>query len=596
MTIAHNTEIQKYSMVDTACSKTGSRHHVHCTQYTDTKVQHGGYSLLKDGLSTPCTLHTIQRYQNTAWWIQPAQRRALNTMYITHNTQIPKYSMVDTACSKTGSQHHVHYTQYTDTKVQHGGYSLLKDGLSTPCTLHTIQRYKNTAWWIQPAQRRALDTMYIAHNTQIPKYSMVDTACSKTGSQHHVHYTQYTDTKVQHGGYSLLKDGLSTLCTLHIIHRYQSTAWWIQPAQRRALDTMYIAHNTQIPKYSMVDTACSKTGSQHHVHCTQYRDTKVQHGGYSLLKDGLSTPCTLHTIQRYQSTAWWIQPAQRRALNTMYIAHNTQIPKYSMVDTACSKTGSRHHVHYTQYRDTKVQHGGYSLLKDGLSTPCTLHTIQRYQSTAWWIQPAQRRALDTMYIAHNTQIPKYSMVDTACSKTGSRHHVHYTQYRDTKVQHGGYSLLKDGLSTPCTLHTIQRYQSTAWWIQPAQRRALDTMYIAHNTQIPKYSMVDTACSKTGSQHHVHCTQYRDTKVQHGGYSLLKDRLSTPCTLHTIHRYRNTAWWIQPAQRRALNTMYIAHIHRYRNTAWWIQPAQRRALDTMYIAHNTKWKYYILNIA
>ena len=88
------------------------------------------------------------------------------------------------------------------------------------------------------------------------------------------------------------------------------------------------------------------------------------------------------------------------------------------------------------------------------------------------------------------------------------------------------------LSTPCTLHTIHRHKSTAWWIQPAQRRALDTMYIAHNTQIQKYSMVDTACSKMGSRHHVHCTQYTDTKIQHGGYSLLKDRLSTPCTLHT----------------------------------------------------------------
>ena len=254
----------------------------------------------------------------------------------------------------------------------------------------------------------------------------------------------------------------------------------------------------------------------------------------------------------------------------MYIANNTQIQKYSMVDTACSKTGSQHHVHCTQYRDTKVQHGGYSLLKDGLSTPCTLHTLHRYQSTAWWIQPAQRQALDTMNIVHNTQIQKYSMVDTACSKTGSRHHVHCTQYRDTKVQHGGYSLLKDGLSTPCTLHTIHRYQSTAWWIQPAQRRALDTMYIAHNTEIPKYSMVDTACSKTGSRHHVHCTQCTDTKVQHGGYSLLKDGLLTPCKLHTIHRYRNTAWWIQPAQRRALNTMHIAHNTEIKkNTAWWI---------------------------
>ena len=134
----------------------------------------------------------------------------------------------------------------------------------------------------------------------------------------------------------------------------------------------------------------------------------------------------------------------------MYIAHNTQIRKYSMVDTACSKTGSRHHVHSTQYRDKKIQHGGYSLLKDRLSTPCTLHTIHRYQNTAWWIQPAQRWALDTMYIAHNTQIRKYSMVDTACSKTGSRHHVHSTQYTDKKIQYGGYSLLKDGLSTPCT--------------------------------------------------------------------------------------------------------------------------------------------------
>ena len=153
-----------------------------------------------------------------------------------------------------------------------------------------------------------------------------------------------------------------------------------------------------------------------------------------------------------------------------------------------------------------------------------------------------------MYIAHNTQIPKYSVVDTACSKTGSRHHVHSTQYTDTKIQNGGYSLLKDGLSTPCTLHTIHRYKNTAWWIQPAQRRALDTMYIAHNTQIPKYSVVDTACSKTGSRHHVHSTQYTDTKIQNGGYSLLKDGLSTPCTLHTIHRYKNTAWWIQPAQR------------------------------------------------
>ena len=149
-----------------------------------------------------------------------------------------------------------------------------------------------------------------------------------------------------------------------------------------------------------------------------------------------------------------------------------------------------------------------------------------------------------MYIAHNTQIPKYSMVDTACSKTGSRHHVHCTQYTDTK-----YSMVDTACSKTAsrhhvrTLHTIHRYKNTSWWIQPAQRRALDTMYIAHNTQ-----MVDTACSKTGSRHHVHSTQYTDTKIQHGGYSLLKDRLSTPCTLHTIHRYKNTAWWIQPAQR------------------------------------------------
>ena len=161
-----------------------------------------------------------------------------------------------------------------------------------------------------------------------------------------------------------------------------------------------------------------------------------------------------------------------------------------------------------------------------------------------------------MYIAHNT-----------C--------------RDTEIQHGGYSLLKDGLLTPhtYTLHTTQRYRNTTWWKQPARRRVLDTMYVHctqyRDTEIQKYNMADTACSKTGSQHHVHCTQHRDTEIQHGGYSLLKDRLSTPCTLHTSQRYRNTT------------------------CIWWIQPAQRRALDTMYIAHNTKWKYYNnpkLNIA
>ena len=103
--------------------------------------------------------------------------------------------------------------------------------------------------------------------------------------------------------------------------------------------------NMDVQKYNMVDTACSKTGSRHHVHCTQHRDTEIHHGGYSLLKDGLSTPCTLHTTQRYRNTPWWIQPAQRRALDTMYTAHNTEIQKYNMVDTACSKTGSRHHVH-----------------------------------------------------------------------------------------------------------------------------------------------------------------------------------------------------------------------------------------------------------
>ena len=238
------------------------------------------------------------------------------------------------------------------------------------CTQH-VQRYRNTTWWIQPAQRRALDTM-------------------------HVHCTQY-------------------------MQRHRNTTWRIQPAQRRALDTMNIAHNTEIQIDNMVDTACSKTGSRHHVHCTQQRDTDRQHGGYSLLEDGLSTPCTLHTTQRYRNTTWWIQPAQRRALDTMYIAHNKELQKYNMVDTACSKTGSRHHVHCTQHRDTDIQHGGYSLLKDGLSTPCTLHTTKRYRYTTWWIQPAQRRALDTMYIAHNTEIQKYNMVDTACSKTGSRH-------------------------------------------------------------------------------------------------------------------------------------------------------------------------------
>ena len=141
---------------------------------------------------------------------------------------------------------------------------------------------------------------------------------------------------------------------------YQNTSWWIQPAQRWALDTMYIAHNTEIPKYIMVDTACSKMGSRHHVHCTQYTDTKIQYDGYSLLKDGLLTPCTLHTIQRYKNTAWWIQPAQRWALDTMYIAHNTKIQKYNMVDTACSKTGSRHHVHYTQYK-MEILYSKYSL-------------------------------------------------------------------------------------------------------------------------------------------------------------------------------------------------------------------------------------------
>ena len=310
-------------------------------------------------------------------------------------------------------------------------------------------------------------------------------------------------TEIQHGGYSLLKDGLSTPCTQHTTQRYRNTTWWIQPAQRRALDTMYTVHNTKIQKYNMADTACSKTGSRHHVHCTQHKDTEIQHGGYSLLKDGLSTPCTLYTTQRYRNTTWWIQPAQRRALNTMYIAHNKEIQKYSMVDTACSKTGSQHHVHNTQHKDTEIQHGGYSLLKDGLSTPCTLYTTQRYRNTTWWIQPAQRRALDTMYTTHNTKIQKYNMVDTACSKTGSRHHVHCTQHRDTEIQHGGYSLLKDGLSTPCTLHTTKRYRNTTWRIQPAQRRALDTMYIAHNKEIQKYNMADTACSKTGSRHHVH---------------------------------------------------------------------------------------------
>ena len=323
----------------------------------------------------------------------------------------------------------------------------------------------------------------------------------------------YGCTEIQHGRYSLLKDGLSTPCTQHIIQRYRNTTWWIQPAQRRALDTMYIAHNTEIQNYNMhmVDTACSETGSRHHVHCTQQRHTEIQRGGYSLLKDGLSTPCTLHTTQRYRNTTWWIQPAQRRALDTMYIAHNKEIQKYNVVDTACSKTGSRHHVHCTQHRDTEIQHGGYSLLKDGLSTPCTLHTTQRYRNTTWWIQPAQRRALDTMYIAHNTEIQIYNMVDTACSKTGSRHHVR-------------------------TLHII-------------------------HAEIQKYNMTDTACSKTGSRHHVHCTQHKDTEIQYayGGYSLLEDGLSTPCTLHTTQRYRNTTWWIQPAQRRALDTMYI-HEH------------------------------------
>ena len=189
------------------------------------------------------------------------------------------------------------------------------------------------------------------------------------------------------------------------------------------------------------------------------------------------------SIWMYRNTTWRIQPAQRRALNTMYTTHNTEIQKYNMVDTACSKTGSRHHVHCTQHKDTELQHayGGYSLLEDGLSTPCTLHTTKTYRNTTWWIQPAQRRALDTMYIAHNTEIQKYNMVDTACSKTGSRHHVHCTQHRDTEIQHGGYSLLKDGLSTPCTLHTTKTYRNTTWWIQPAQRRALDTMYV-HCTQ------------------------------------------------------------------------------------------------------------------
>ena len=179
---------------------------------------------------------------------------------------------------------------------------------------------------------------------------------------------------------------------------------------------------------------CLKICWQHHDHCTQYRDTKIQHGGYSLLKDGLSTPCTLHTIHRYQSTAWWVQPAQRRALDTMYIAHNTQIQNTAWwIQPAQRRALDTMYVHCTQFTDTKIHHGGYSLLKDGLSTPCTLHTIHRYKNTEWWIQPAQRRALDTMYIAHNTQIQKYSLVDTACSKTGSRHHVHCTQYTDTKV-------------------------------------------------------------------------------------------------------------------------------------------------------------------
>ena len=157
-------------------------------------------------------------------------------------------------CLKICCQHHVHCTQH-------------------------MQKYRNTTWWIQPAQRRALDTTYVytAHNTEI-----------------------------QHGGNSLLEDGLLTPCT-------------------------YIAHNTEIQKYNMVDTACSKTGSQHHVHCTHHRDTEIQHayGGYSLLKDGLSTPCTLHTTQRYRNTTWWIQPAQRRALGTMYIAHNTKWKYYN---------------------------------------------------------------------------------------------------------------------------------------------------------------------------------------------------------------------------------------------------------------------------
>ena len=246
------------------------------------------------------------------------------------------------------------------------------------CTQH-VQRYRNTTWWIQPAQRRALDTM-------------------------HVHCTQYMQ-RHRNTTWRIQPAQRRALDTMNIAHNTEiqidNMIQWIQPARRRALDTMYIAHNKEIQIDNMVDTACSKTGSRHHVHCTQHRDTEIQHGGYSLLKDGLSTPCT---CTQHRDTA-----------------HNKELQKYNMVDTACSKTGSRHHVHCTQHRDTDIQHGGYSLLKDGLSTPCTLHTTKRYRYTTWWIQPAQRRALDTMYIAHNTEIQKYNMVDTACSKTGSRH-------------------------------------------------------------------------------------------------------------------------------------------------------------------------------
>ena len=267
------------------------------------------------------------------------------------------------------------------------------------------------------------------------------------------------------------------------IWMYRNTTWQIQPAQRRALDTMYTTHNIEMHKYSMVDTACSKTALD-----TMYiaHNTKIQK--YNMVDTACSKTGSRHHVR----------------IRTLHTIH-AEIQKYNMADTACSKTGSRRHVHCTQHRDAEIQHayGGYSLLKDGLSTPCTLHTTQRYRNTTWWIQPAQRRALDTMYIAHNKEIQKYNMVDTACSKTGSRHHVHCTQQRNTEIQHGGYSLLKDGLSTPCTLHTTKKYRNTTWWIQPAQRRALDTMYIAHNKEIQKYNMVDTACSKTGSQHHVH---------------------------------------------------------------------------------------------